>query len=446
MTVYYVDDGGSSTAPYDTWAKAAPTFAALVAGAGTALNTGGNVIYVGADSVSSGDGTAAFNGPTSGGPVYIISATVGTTTYAKSSSNQISVASGGATWSGNFAIFGVQFHVSDATAFTLNTMSAASAAESGIYTEDCTFKPGSNRKTVLSNGSSVNWARNRHVRPTFSAANDSGAQSASFVEVRYQGELHDVTFVDSGSHRTGTAVDWTNIVTPSVISGADFSNLSAISAIVNVAGAQGRGFLTNCKTAASPTWETGAKWAGCMMTVTNSGSADDPAFLYYSDYFGKVTSDTTNYRNSGASVETVPVSWKMVSNTHCYTNATLNTPWMYGTISSTGSKTFDVYITQDGGAGDLTDAEVWLEVEYFGTSNVAKYTLVDDRCSVSGFYSAAAAQTDDVTSTWAGTITETYMQKLSVTTTVNEDGLFRARVILGKASTTLYVDPMVTVS
>ena len=452
MTVYYVDDGGSSTAPYDTWAKAAPTLAALVAGAPTAITTGGNVVYFGADSISSGDGTTAFIGPTTGGPVYFISATVGTTTYAKSSSNQILPAnSTGNSFTGNFAWFGIQWGASTADNIVFKNSDAASAAQSFIYTEDCTFKPGSNRTLILASGnSSASWGRQKHVRPTVSAINDSGAQSAAFINLSNQSgsiELHDASFVDSSSHRTGVVISGgTATDGPHEFSGADFSSLSSVSAIFNIANMQGKIIASHCKTAASPTWNTGALNAVSVLSITNSGSADDPTFLRYVDYFGTITSDTTNYRNSGATVEGTNVSWKMVSTANCYPQAALQTPWMYGAISATGSKTFTTYITQDGGAGDLNDNDVWLEVEYLGTASGAKSALGSDRCSISGFYSAAAAQTDDATSTWAGTITATYMQSLAVTATVNETGLYRARVVLGKASTTIYVDPLVTVS
>jgi hypothetical protein len=44
MTVYYVDDGGSSTSPYDTWAKAATpinTLDAAIAGVRPLFPDGG---------------------------------------------------------------------------------------------------------------------------------------------------------------------------------------------------------------------------------------------------------------------------------------------------------------------------------------------------------------------------------------------------------------------
>jgi hypothetical protein len=129
------------------------------------------------------------------------------------------------------------------------------------------------------------------------------------------------------------------------------------------------------------------------------------------------------------------------------------TPWVYGEISGTGSKTFDLYITND--TADFTDAEVWIEVEYLGTVDEAQSNLATDwRHYPTGsnyITTTAAAQTDDTSSTWNGTGPSfTYKQKLSVTATVNETGQFRARVACAVANVAssryFYVDPKVTVT
>jgi hypothetical protein len=123
---------------------------------------------------------------------------------------------------------------------------------------------------------------------------------------------------------------------------------------------------------------------------------------------------------------------------------------MVGEVSSTGSKTFDVYITND--TADFTDGEVWLEVAYRGTTDEAIGAIAHDRRGANGdILDTANAQTDDTTSTWTGTGPSfTYKQKLSVTATVNETGLYRARVVVGKASIAssryFYIDPKVTVT
>lgn len=443
MTVYYVDDGGSNTSPYDTWAKAAPTLAGLQTAIAGSTGTGGNVIYIGADSVSSGDGAAVtFTGPTSG-ICTIISATVGTTTYAASTTNQIST-SGTLQFTGNFALFGVQANGGDS--ITLSCPTAASGALAQFYTYGSTFKLASNRTMNLSGGGSTNQGKHNHYGITVSAANDAGASTQAFITLVFCTSYIDgATFVDSGTHRTGPVILANGSSSDHKIAGADFSALTAVSGLIG-SGSNCRVELSNCKTVASPTITSGVPYAAGVTSAINCANSNSPTMLYHQNFLGAVSSDTTNYRNSGATVETVNVAWKMVSTANASTANPLLSPWIYGAINSTGSKTFTLHVTQDGGAGDLTDADTWLEVQYLGTSSVGKFTIGTDRCAIDGNFSGAAVQTDDTSSTWAGTITETYMQQLNVTGTVNAAGLYRARVALGKASTTLYVDPLVTVS
>jgi hypothetical protein len=124
---------------------------------------------------------------------------------------------------------------------------------------------------------------------------------------------------------------------------------------------------------------------------------------------------------------------------------------MYGQIASTGSKTFDVYITND--TGDFTDADVWLEVQYLGTTGESEWSMVSGHRTITT--TAATAGTDDTTSTWVGLNNSgqglaDFMRKLSVTATVNVAGQYRARVCVGltgiASSRYFYIDPKVTVS
>ena len=62
MATYYVDDAGSNTSPYDTWAKAAPALATVLAippAAGSTIHcAGGETIAAELDCASSGDQTS----------------------------------------------------------------------------------------------------------------------------------------------------------------------------------------------------------------------------------------------------------------------------------------------------------------------------------------------------------------------------------------------------
>ena len=183
------------------------------------------------------------------------------------------------------------------------------------------------------------------------------------------------------------------------------------------------------------------------MWFTNCGPADAPTYLVYRDpLYGDLVSSSSIYRTGGATVEGDACSWLITTTANCSEGAPFYTPWIYGTVASTGSKTFTLYITND--TADLTDAECWLEVEYLKDADEAQWFLAtDQRATITA---TAAAQTDDTTSTWNGTGPSfTYKQSLAVTATIGETGQFRARVAVGKASITsasyLYVDPAIFV-
>jgi hypothetical protein len=101
-----------------------------------------------------------------------------------------------------------------------------------------------------------------------------------------------------------------------------------------------------------------------------------------------------------------------------------------------------VYIGNN--TADLTDAECWLEVESMGDAGGSPLSeLTTDQRTITA--TAGTTGRDDTGSTWSSA--QTYMQKLSVTATVDQAGLFRMRIAVAKASVTnLYVDPKVTVS
>lgn len=444
MTVYYVDDGGSNTSPYDTWAKAAPTLAALQAGAGTALTTGGNVVYIGADSVSTGDNTGAaditFTGPANGN-VDIVSATVGTTNYSKSSTNQI-VQNGGDVkiiFYQGFSLYGIKM---SSTGMIKLSTGAAASGQATVQTRDCTFLPGGNRQVELVQ-SGTSPEIHRHVNLTIYPDKDAGSNNRQFIDL-YGGfyEFVGLTFQNSASGRNGPLMAMGNNSGKFSFSGANFGAIAAQTAIFSVGSCTGKVDCLNCSTLASPVWTTGTPYTSFELRATNCKSADAPEGLYLGNYYGSAESSTTVYRTGGARVENVPCSHKMVSNAGVSYSKPLYTPWYYLPITAAGTKTFTAYVAQDGGAGDLTDAEVWLEVEYMATANDGRYSLATDKAA----YGAGAAQDDDTTSTWAN-ITATYKQKLAVSSiSVGEEGLCRARIGLGKASQTLYVDPLIVMS
>ncbi|MEK9809109.1 MAG: hypothetical protein VW362_01580, partial [Candidatus Nanopelagicales bacterium] len=139
------------------------------------------------------------------------------------------------------------------------------------------------------------------------------------------------------------------------------------------------------------------------------------------------------------------LSWKMATTANAeYPAIILRSPEIAKWNETTGSSvTVTVDILHDS-ATALKDNEVWLEVEYLGTSGTPLALFTDD--AVADVITTAADQTSS-SATWTTTgMTNPNKQKLSVTFTPQEKGLIIARVCVAKASYTVYVDPELQIS
>lgn len=204
--------------------------------------------------------------------------------------------------------------------------------------------------------------------------------------------------------------------------------------------------IRNCKLPAS--WSgslvTGTIGGGSRFSMYNCDSGDTNYRLQITDFFGSIVSETTIVRTSGASDGTTPLSWKMTSGADAeYPALTLDTDEIVKWNETTGSAiTATVEIITDNVT--LTDGECWLEVQYLGTSGFPLGAFLTD--AKADVLATAANQTSS-SETWTTTgLTTPLKQKLSVTFTPQEKGYVHAVVHLAKASTTVYVDPLITIT
>ena len=231
-------------------------------------------------------------------------------------------------------------------------------------------------------------------------------------------------------------------------SGCDLSNLgSTVNLCQGAIVASGRVVFRNCKLPAS--------WSGSLVTGTipgpgprfelyNCDSTDTNYRLWVEDYAGSIKNETTIVRTGGATDGTTQCSWKMVSSANAeYPLIRLESPERVIWNDTTGSAlTAAIEIVTDNVT--LTDGECWLEVMYLGTSGFPLGAWITDAKS-----DVLATAADQATSaeTWTTTgLTTPVKQKLSVTFTPQEKGAIHWRVVLCKASTTVYVDPKLTVA
>jgi hypothetical protein len=158
------------------------------------------------------------------------------------------------------------------------------------------------------------------------------------------------------------------------------------------------------------------------------------------NYMGDLTTETTIVRTAGASDGTTAFSWKIITTANVKKQV-FPFETFEGAIwnDTTGSaKTLTVHFVTDNVT--LNDDEIWLEVEYPGSSATPVSYRLDDMAAT--ILTTPAAQTSDSGEAWTTTgLTTPVKQKTSATFTPQMKGLVRWRLKFAKASTTVYVCP-----
>lgn len=232
------------------------------------------------------------------------------------------------------------------------------------------------------------------------------------------------------------------------IDGLDFS---ALASTVNIfAGSTTsvpalRAVMRNCKLPAS--WSGGLLSAapggyGQRYEMWNCDSTDTNYRIWIEDYSGSIKQSTTVYKDAFSGGTKHSYVFASTANAE-YPLIRLVGPDFFADNATTGSSvTATVEIVTDNVT--LTDEECWLELMYMGTSGVPLGTWVTD-CKADVLATAANQATS--TETWTTTgLTTPVKQKLTVSFTPQEAGYVIGRVVLAKASTTVYVDPALTLS
>lgn len=233
-----------------------------------------------------------------------------------------------------------------------------------------------------------------------------------------------------------------------VIDGLDFSALAStfnLFAGSTTSVCAAKAVLRNCKLPAS--------WSGSLMSAApaapgqryemwNCDSADTNYRIWIEDYAGSIKHSSAVYKDafSGGTKHSYVFA---TSANASYPTIPLVGPEFFADNATTGSSvTATVEVVTDNVT--LTDDECWLEVMYMGTSGYPLGTWVSD---AKADVLAAAANQATSTETWTTTgLTTPVRQKLVVTFTPQEAGYVIGRVVLAKASTTVYADPQITLT
>lgn len=200
--------------------------------------------------------------------------------------------------------------------------------------------------------------------------------------------------------------------------------------------------LKDCKLGASVTVIGGTYTGGggARATVIRSDSGDTNYRSEYYNIWGSQTVETTIVRSGGASDGTTPIAWKIVT-----TASTIPVlPFECLPISlwneTVGSP---LTVTLQGIWGDgvvPTNADIWIEVEYLGTSGSC---LGNRATSGEASMIETAANLPAGSGTWGGSTTPFAM---SATVTPQEKGPITIYVKATKSAATFYIDPKPVIS
>lgn len=248
----------------------------------------------------------------------------------------------------------------------------------------------------------------------------------------------------------GTGSKDTNVL----IENFDFSNLSS-ALVLFWAPTNGRGgvaILRNCKLPAG--------WAGSLVSGAinypnwrvemhncDAGATNYKSWIETCE--GTIRQEVVIVKTGGASDGTTPKSLKMTAsaNANELTGA-LASPIISDWADTVGtSRTVTVDILHDS-ATPLTDAEVWLEVDYLGSSATPLGTkATGKRATILTTPSSSNAFISASTATWTTTgLTTPNKQKLTLAYTPQMKGEYLTRVVNAKSGKTIYVDQLPQVS
>lgn len=224
-------------------------------------------------------------------------------------------------------------------------------------------------------------------------------------------------------------------------SGLDLSLLSTTSNIISNIVQVGKVVFYNIRLPAS--WTGGlvnaTPPAGCRVEMYNGDNAATNYRMWIEDFCGSIREETTNYLTAGETDGVTKTAWKITTNANASrVNGGLISPLRAIDYDTTGAKTPTFEVLTD---GQLTNADVAMEVEYLGNASYPISSLASTRAAPldAGTNLATGAGTIAWNST-AGLTTPT-SSKIVPSFTTALKGTALARFVTTKPNITLYVNP-----
>jgi len=437
MTTLYVrstdgDDADNGT----TWALAKATLTGVAA-----IDVAGDVIWVSQNHAESTAAAISFDwAGTAANPTRVICGNDGAEppTALATTATVTTTGNSGITCSSSFDlvyVYGISFIAGSAASGTASI--TLGAAQGRAHYDSCVFDLAS-----TGTSSTISCGAGKII-----CTNCNFQFSATAHKIVVSG----FTELTGGSVLSDTAITTLFILNAAgatvLVEGFDLSNCAAAMNLCANTDPCNRLMLRNCKMPAS--WSgsvnSSTPGPGSVFELHNCDSADTNYRLQKKTQFGNITHETTIVGGAGATDGTTAISWKMVSNADAeWNHQTLDSPEIVQWNETTGSAiTATIEIVHDS-LTNITDQQIWVEVQYLGTTGFPLSLFVDDAAAD---YITAAADQADSSASWTTTgLTNPNTQKLNVTFTPQEKGYIHAVVKLAVASKTVYVDPKITVS
>lgn len=445
MATYFVASGGSNTAPYDTWAKAATSLQTAL----TAATTAGDVVVLQKDAVPTADAEVAGTTTwTFGGHVSLISATNdGGSAYTPSAMAETywvgnSTAARTINFSGAFRvyIYGLTIREHGGLAVNINT------SDGGHFElESCKLWNSITSANSVHTLGPTNNGYTRFRSCEFKASRTATSSDAYSVRARcdFDGCSFVAVTAASGGIFPDAQAAWTRLAR---FTACDFSGLpSSVTYVGNDTRGHSSFVFDRCDLSASPTI------FAAQTSVTNRGSAEvyvldcnsgDTHLAYeYHNAFGSLVLNSTVY------FTTTGYSWKIDTTANCSYFTPFIAPIFGVYHSGTSAVTPYVEILRDGSATAYQNDEVWLQVGAKVTAGSTIATLSDDRCTLANKLAGTLADqaAGAGAGSWTGENATSWSGKIDSGSSLTpaEVGDISAQVFVGEPSTTVYVDPVI---
>ena len=261
------------------------------------------------------------------------------------------------------------------------------------------------------------------------------------------GVSSDLTWINTASPLAGTAPTYlftlgTYISLIDCV-GVDFSGYTGTLAYSNSSVCASKILLEGCKISSSVTLLAGAP-NGNAPTIELVNCWDGSVVRNdHAQIAGVVTAERTITLTGGAADDVGAFSLKMAAASTKIDKwvAPLESFWIDVENTAVGvSKTATVEIVS---SSSLNNDEIWMQLEYMGTAGNPLASFVFSQ-PLTPLTAAAAVPTS--TAAWNSAPATPVYQHLQVSFTPQRAGRVRARVMLGKASATVYVDPNIVIT